>query len=80
MGPQMNKFEQVSGDGHQMSLAGVRLLGSMSNVCVWGVAGLGSMSDDLISLVRGGQWVPCSVRSNASWVMSHGDSPVNRKT
>ena len=61
-GPQANKFEQVSSDDHQMSLAG----GPMSDVGVR-LSGKGRMSD--IQWVGHGGGGPCTVRSNVSWVM-----------
>ena len=54
----MNKFEQVSSDDHQMSVAGGRA-GRFSGLMSKG-AGAGG---------------PCTVRSNASWVMVTGELP-----
>ena len=52
----MNKFEQVSSDGHQMSLVGG--------------AGLGSGGSPELKLWEGaGAREACTVRTNASWVM-----------
>ena len=68
-GTQVNKFEQVSSDGHQMTLAvksgGVRTAGG-SHV----------MSDGLIL----GAGKPCTVSSNAFWVLMTWWTPVNRQT
>ena len=63
-GPQVNKFEQVSSDGNQMSLVGDRIGGPMSDVS----GGAGGSTPD----VQGGGWASdggkhCTVRSNASW-------------
>ena len=55
----MNKFEQVSSDDHQMSLAGGRAGGPRSDF--WG-------------------YEPCTVRSNASWVMVTWGPHVDRQT
>ena len=56
-GPQVNKFEQVSSDDHQMSLAGTGL--------GWGdpMSGGGPRA-------RAGGGVHCTKRTNASWVMA----------
>ena len=52
-GPKVNKFEQVSSLGHEMSLAGRGAL----------------YKEDGGALYRGWEGCPCMVRSNASWVM-----------
>ena len=52
-GAEVNKFEQVSSDGHQMSLAG-------------GAWAVGSLSNEVQYLRAGG---PGAMRSNASWLM-----------
>ena len=62
MSSQVNKFEQVSSDDHQMSLAGGQG-GPMSDVKG---AGVGSPMSD----VQGaGLLGPYRVKSKASWVM-----------
>ena len=55
-GPQVNKFERVSGLGHQMSLARGLGLGDPCTGMVW--AGTGARA-----------WAPCIVRFKALWVM-----------
>ena len=60
-GPQVNKFEQVSSDDHQMSVA---LGGSVP--CL--VSGKGGGGLGLMSGIGGGEGT-CTVRSNASFVM-----------
>ena len=83
--PQINKFEQVSSDCHQMSLAG----GPISDI-FW----LGVGSD--VRVRAEGSWVPClmsrwgedrarrvgnyTVKSNASWLMVTWGPPINRQT
>ena len=81
-GPQMNKFEQVSSDHHQMSLAGEGVPGLRSS-CGWSIwipclmsrgQGVGPRSD-----VYGEGH--CTVRSNASMVMITWDTPpMNRQS
>ena len=55
-GPQMNKFEQVSSYGHQMSLAGGWAWPELGVPCL--------MARGAAAAGRG-----CTVKSNASWVM-----------
>ena len=59
----MNKLEQVSSDGQQMSLAGwTRWWGPLVS-CSWRGGGVG------------GEGL-CTVRSNAAWVMVTWDPPL----
>ena len=66
----MNKFEQVSSDGHQMSLAGGRArVGDLEVPCPGGGGGEGQAWRSLYSKILcpwgGGGW-DCTVRSIAS--------------
>ena len=68
-GPQVNKFERVSGLGHQMSLARGPGLG-LGDPCtgrVW--AGTGARA-----------WAPCIVRFKALWVMVPWEPPSHTRT
>ena len=78
----MSKFEDVSSDDHQVSIAGgvrARVEGTMSHV--WEGARAGSYH--VSCLAGGGNWSqgegPCTVRSNASWAMVTWDTPVDRQ-
>ena len=64
-GPQVNKFEQVSNDGHQISLAG-ELGSSMSGVQMR--TGAGGGVPCVMSRVPG-PGGPDTVKSKVSWVM-----------
>ena len=56
----MNKFEQVSSVGYEMSLGGFSGPGGVGGGVGWGV----------LCLISGGRaGGTCTVRSNASWVM-----------
>ena len=77
-GPEVNKFDQVSSDGQQMSLAGGQGWGRRRAVQLgpWGRGGAGLGPCTVrFHVQRGGG---CTVRSNASWVRSHGSSLVKR--
>ena len=87
-GPQMNKFEQVSSDHHQLSLTGGRVVGVPARMsggggrvgsqvwCRGGGESGGPRSDDC-----GGGGEFCLVTSNAWWVMDRCDHlPVDRMT
>ena len=63
-GPQVNKLEQVSSLGHQMSLAGD-----------WG-RGACTVRSHVQRRERG----PRAVRSNVSWVTVTWESPLSRQT
>ena len=60
VGPQINKFEEVSSDDHQMSVA-VEGEGPMS-----GIQGVGEGGSSHVWYLARGKWGPCP---NASWVM-----------
>ena len=64
-GPQVNKFEQVSNDGHQISLAG-ELGSSMFGVQMR--TGAGGGVPCVMSRVPG-PGAPDTVKSKVSWVM-----------
>ena len=82
--PQVNKFELVSSNGHQMSLTvGTRAWAGGPIFDIWG-GGLGQRGT-LSDVQSGGAWEPCTVRSITSWimvtcVMVTWESPVDRMT
>ena len=78
--PQVNKFELISSDGHQMSLAGDGVMGIPSLMMSRG--GARAMGVPCLMSGEEGGWAidTSAVMFNASWLMVPREPPMNRQT